>query len=234
MQLVISDICSGYSQYDVLHGVCIEVEERKIVSIIGPNGAGKSTLFRTIFGILKPRKGYIQFREEDITKLSSIDRLRKGITYVPQGRCNFPMMTVKENLEMGAYLRTDRHVKEDIMKIYWKIPMLGQKKDQMVGTLSGGEQQVLEMAMSYLLNPKMLLLDEPTLGLAPNFRHFVFENIVKINQEGVTILIVEQNAKLALGYSNFAYVLELGRNRFQGPAEEILNNPEIKKLYLGG
>jgi len=234
MQLSISNVFCGYDKFDVLQGVHMEVEEGTIVSVIGPNGAGKSTLFRSIFGILIPRQGDIQFQGENITKLSPSVRLRKGISYVPQGRCNFSQMTVQENLEMGAYLRTDPGIKKDIEEIYQKIPILGRKKDQTASTLSGGEQQIMEMAMSYLLNPKILLLDEPTLGLAPNFRHFVFENITKINGDGVTILIVEQNAKLALGYSDFAYVLELGKNRFQGPAREILENPEIKKLYLGG
>ena len=234
MQLILSKIFSGYGKYDVLHGVSMEVERGKIVSIIGPNGAGKSTLFRTIFGMLTPREGQIYLEDEEITRFSTLAHLRKGISYVPQGRCNFPEMTVQENLEMGAYLRDDARVMTDIEEIYEKIPRLGEKKHQMAGTLSGGEQQVLEMAMSYLLNPKILLLDEPTLGLAPNYRHFVFENVKTINQEGVTVIIVEQNARLALENSDFAYVLEMGKNRFQGPAEEILNNPEVRNLYLGG
>jgi ABC-type branched-subunit amino acid transport system ATPase component len=228
------NLYAGYGTYDVLKGVSIKIKESQIVSIIGPNGAGKSTLFRAIFGIIKYR-GKIFFQGEDIEKLSSKQILLKGISYVPQGRCNFPWMTIEENLEMGAFtLKNSEKVKRGLKNVFNLFPLLEQKRTQDAGTLSGGEQQILEMAMSLLLKPKIVLLDEPSLGLAPKYRNMVFEEIKRMNHEGITLILVEQNATLALNISNYAYVLELGKNKYEGPAREIMNDEKVKKLYLGG
>jgi branched-chain amino acid transport system ATP-binding protein len=233
--LELNNVRSGYGRIDIIRGVDLKVEKGSIVSVIGPNGAGKSTLFKTIFGILKVRSGSIHFNGEDITNLSSTQILAKGISYVPQGRCNFPMMTVQENLEMGAYSRKDDKVKDDIREIFERLPTLKKYKNEMAGNLSGGEQQLLEMGMALLLHPKIMLLDEPSLGLAPKLVELVFEKILEIHKEfGTTLMIVEQNAKKALSISDYAFVLELGKKRFEGPAREIMNNREVKMLYLGG
>jgi len=233
--LEVKDIISGYiKEIDVIREVSFEVIESEIISIIGPNGAGKSTMLRTIFGLLKPKTGSIIFDGKDITKLSSLDKLKLGISFVPQGRCNFPMMTVKENLEMGAFSRKDNNTQKDIENIMDCFSILKEKKNEMAGNLSGGEQQILEMGMTLTLNPKLMLLDEPTLGLAPKITSKVFEEIININEMGCTIVIVEQNARRALSISDHAMVLELGKKRFEGTGEEIANSEDVKKLYLGG
>jgi len=233
--LDVRDVVSGYiKEIDVIREVSFEVIESEIISIIGPNGAGKSTMLRTIFGLLKPKTGSIIFDGKDITKLSSLDKLKLGISFVPQGRCNFPMMTVKENLEMGAFSRKDNNTQKDIENIMDCFSILKEKKNEMAGNLSGGEQQILEMGMALTLNPKLMLLDEPTLGLAPKITSKVFEEIININEMGCTIVIVEQNAKRALSISDHALVLELGKKRFEGTGEEIANSEDVKKLYLGG
>lgn len=233
--LDVRDVVSGYiEEIDVIRGVSFEVIEGEIVSIIGPNGAGKSTILRTIFGLLKPKTGSIIFNGKDVTKLDPLDKLKLVITFVPQGRCNFPMMTVKENLEMGAFSRKDGNIQGDIENIMDRFSILKEKKNELVGNLSGGEQQILEMGMSLTLNPNLMLLDEPTLGLAPKITSKVFEEIININEMGCTIVIVEQNAKRALSISDHALVLELGKKRFEGTGEEIANSGDVKKLYLGG
>jgi ABC-type branched-subunit amino acid transport system ATPase component len=231
--LELTDVRAGYEDVDVLRGVALRVRPGDIVSIIGANGAGKSTLLRTVFGLVPVRGGSIRFAGHEIAARSSIDILRRGVSYVPQGRCNFPAMSVEENLEMGAYLRDDAHVRRDIERTMERFPMLAGKRHAPAGTLSGGQQQILEMALALLLHPRLLLIDEPSLGLDPRMVDVVFETIVGINREGATVLMVEQNAKQALGISHRAFVLELGRNRFEGTGQELLNDPDVRRHYLG-
>jgi ABC-type branched-subunit amino acid transport system ATPase component len=232
--LALDDVVAGYEEVEVLRGVSLTVRAGEIVSIIGANGAGKSTLLRTVFGLLAPRRGRIVFDGEDIAGRSSNDVLRRGIGYSPQGRCNFPAMTVEENLEMGAYLRRDARVRADIDTMLARFPLLTAKRHAAAGTLSGGQQQILEMAIALLLHPRLLLVDEPSLGLDPRVVEVVFETILAINREGTTILMVEQNAKKALSISHRGFVLELGRNRFEGTGQALLDNPEVRAHYLGG
>jgi len=229
-------IIAGYTkELDILRGVSLKVEEGQMVSIIGPNGAGKSTIFRTLFGFLPARKGNVYFDGEEVTNLPPPDLLRRGITFVPQGRHVFPLMTVKENLELGAYIRRDRRgVRRDIERVYALFPLLKERSRQKGGSLSGGEMQILEMGRAMLLNPRLMFLDEPSLGLSPIMANEVFDKIEEIKAAGSTILIVEQNADRSLKMSDYAYVLETGQNKYEGPAEEIRNNEEVKRLYLGG
>ena len=232
--LELAGVVAGYDEVEVLRGVSLEVRAGDIVSIIGANGAGKSTLLRTIFGLVPPRGGRIVFEGADIAGHPPTDVLRRGIGYAPQGRCNFPAMTVEENLEMGAYLRRDRHVRADIELLLARFPMLAAKRSAAAGTLSGGQQQILEMAIALVMRPRLLLIDEPSLGLDPRVVEVVFDTVVAINREGTTILMVEQNAKKALSISDRAFVLELGRNRFEGTGAELLDDPDVRQHYLGG
>jgi ABC-type branched-subunit amino acid transport system ATPase component len=219
---------------EVLRGVSLVVRAGELVCIIGANGAGKSTLLRTVFGMVPPREGAIRFAGENIAGRPPTEVLKRGLGYVPQGRCNFPAMSVEENLEMGAYLRRDPRVRDDIEALLARFPMLGTKRRDPAGTLSGGQQQILEMAIALLLRPRLLMVDEPSLGLDPRMVEIVFDTIVGINREGTTVLMVEQNAKKALSVSHRGFVLELGRNRFEGTGSELLNNPDVRQHYLGG
>jgi ABC-type branched-subunit amino acid transport system ATPase component len=228
------DYATGYGETDIIRGVSVGIRRHEIACVIGPNGAGKSTLFKGIFGLLSARRGSIRFDGSDITNLAPREILRRGLSLVPQGRCNFPAMTVRENLEMGAFIRHDGKVPGDIEEVMDKFPLLRKKGKEMAGNLSGGEQQILEMGMALLLHPKLILLDEPSLGLAPKTTELVFEKIRDINADGTTILIVEQNAKRALSISHHAIVLELGKKRFEGTGEEIMHDEQVKRLYLGG
>ncbi|MBU7033041.1 MAG: ABC transporter ATP-binding protein [Theionarchaea archaeon] len=233
--LQVREVVSGYiTEIDIIRKVSFDVIESEILSIIGPNGAGKSTMLKTIFRLLKIKSGTITLDGQDITRSNSLDVLRMGISFVPQGRCNFPMMTVKENLEMGAFSRADDDVEKDIAGVIERFPLLHEKRNELAGNLSGGQQQILEMGMALTLNPKIMLLDEPTLGLAPKVVYQIFEEIKKINDSGCTIVMVEQNAKRALAVSDHAIVLELGQKRFEGTGEEIMNSQDVKTLYLGG
>ena len=232
--LHLEDVHAGYGEIEVLRGVSAEVGAGEIVSIIGANGAGKSTLLRTVFGMVRPRSGSIRFQGTEIAGRPPVEILKSGIAYVPQGRCNFPAMSVAENLEMGAYLRRDRRIREDIEALFARFPMLGAKRDAPAGTLSGGQQQILELAISLLLRPRLLLVDEPSLGLDPRMVELVFDTIVTINREGTAILMVEQNAKKALSVSHRGFVLELGRNRFEGTGQQLLDDPDVRQHYLGG
>jgi branched-chain amino acid transport system ATP-binding protein len=226
-------IHSGYGEIEVLRGVSFSVRDGEIVCLIGANGAGKSTLLKTIFGLVPLWEGRILFRGEDISWKRPDEILRKSISLVPQGRCNFPAMTVRENLEMGAYIRNDNRVQQDIKRIMERFPVLKAKQRELAGNLSGGEQQILEMASSLLLDPQILLLDEPSLGLSPIAVAQVFATIHQINSEGHTIIMVEQNAKQALQVAHHAIVLELGRKSLEGTGQEILNNEDVKRSYLG-
>jgi len=232
--LELHEVVAGYEEVEVLRGVSLAVRAGEIVCIIGANGAGKSTLLRTIFGMVTPRAGSVRFAGDEIARRPPTDVLKKGIGYVPQGRCNFPAMSVEENLEMGAYLRRDGRVRSDIEALLARFPMLAGKRRDPAGTLSGGQQQILEMAISLLLHPKLLMIDEPSLGLDPRMVEVVFETILAINREGTTILMVEQNARKALSVSHRGFVLELGRNRFEGTGQELLDNPDVRQHYLGG
>jgi len=231
---VVDNVHSGYGEIEVLKGVSVNIQRGEIISIIGANGAGKSTLLRTLFGTARITKGNIYFEGVNITKMQPIDILQLGIAYVPQGRTNFPGMTIQENLEMGAYTRRKDKagVARDIDELCERFPVLKRRKEK-AGNLSGGQQQILEMAMALILHPKVILIDEPTLGLSPLMLSQVFSTIVDINKSGTTIVMVEQNAKRSLEISHHAIVLDLGRLRFEGTGEEILNNPSVRSHYLG-
>jgi len=228
------DVRSGYQDIEVLRGISLEVLNSKITCMIGPNGAGKSTVLKTLYGILKARTGQILFGGERIDALSPFEILKRGISYVPQGRAIFPLMTVEENLQMGAFTRKDNRIPKDIADLIEKFPILGERRNILAGNLSGGEAQILTIAMGLLLLPKLMLLDEPSMGLSPLSVGLIFRIIKEINEMGKTILMVEQNARRALEISHHAFVLELGKMRFDGTGEEILNNTELKKVYLGG
>ena len=235
--LELKEVIAGYSkELDILKGVSLKVGESQIVSIIGPNGAGKSTIFKTIFGITRIKKGSIYFAGEEITNYTPNLLLKKGLCFVPQGRNVFPLMTVAENIELGAYIKKNsKEIKDKIDYIYSIFPRLKDRKNQKAGSLSGGEMQMLEMGRALLLDPKLILLDEPSLGLSPLLTKEVFSLIIKINQYNHTaILMVEQNAEQSLRISHYAYVLEEGLNKYEGPAEVIRTDRKVKKLYLGG
>jgi branched-chain amino acid transport system ATP-binding protein len=233
--LKVDGIHASYGKLEILHGISLEVRARELVSIIGPNGAGKSTAFKTIVGLLHPMTGRVLFDGRDITGLLPYQVLRFGLAYVPQGRIVFPQMTVLENLEMGAYIETDPlRMKESLERVYAIFPILAERRRQKAGTMSGGEQQMLAIGRSLMTTPKVILLDEPSLGLSPKFVTLIFEKLVEMKSQGYTMLVVEQNAAKALSVADRGYVLELGRNRFTGTGQELLSDPEVKRLYLGG
>jgi ABC-type branched-subunit amino acid transport system ATPase component len=233
--LIAQSLTAGYGKLDILHEVSLEVSARELVSIIGPNGAGKSTAFKTIVGFLRPRAGRVVFDGEDITGVRPDLVLRRGLAYVPQGRIVFPQMTVLENLEMGAYIETNgAHVKAALERVYALFPILHERRGQRAGTMSGGEQQMVAIARALMTSPKLILLDEPSLGLSPKFVTLIFDKLVEMKRAGFTLMVVEQNATRALGVADRGYVLELGRNRFEGPGQRLLTDPEVKRLYLGG
>lgn len=235
MLLQVESLTSGYvDTVDILHDVTLRVENGSITTIIGPNGSGKSTLLRSIFGLLKPRRGKVLFREQDITGFPPESLVLLGLTYVPQETSVFPRMTVRENLDMGAYTRADHDVKKDIKAILDRFPVLKDRQNELAGNLSGGQQQALEMARALMLSPDLVMLDEPSAGLDPRAQRFIFETIVQLNREGTTILMVEQNARKALSISTYGYVMNLGRNEMKGTGEAILNDEHIRVTYLGG
>ena len=227
------DLVAGYlPEVDILNGVTIEVQEGEIVTIVGPNGAGKSTLIKTIFGLLQPRSGSVHLADAELTGLKPHGITRRGLSYVPQLDNVFANLTVEENLEMGALKSTSK--RERMNEMYELFPRLGERKTQAAGTMSGGERQMVAMARALMPEPKVLLLDEPSAGLAPAFVDAIFEKTVEINRSGVTIMMVEQNAKRALAMSDRGYVLDLGKDRFTGPGKDLLNDPKVAELYLGG
>jgi ABC-type branched-subunit amino acid transport system ATPase component len=227
------DITAGYTEIDILHNVGIKVKSGEIVSIIGPNGAGKSTLLKTIFGILKPRKGNVTLKGENITGLKPDKIVRKGISYVPQVENVFPSMTIQENLEMGAFIR-DNDYSQRLDEVYNLFPVLRERKKQKVGHLSGGQRQMVAMGRALMLDPQLLLLDEPSAGLAPILVSDIFEKIMEINATGVAMIIVEQNAREALKMAHHGYVLAMGKNVLDDKGEALLSNEEVGRLYLGG
>jgi branched-chain amino acid transport system ATP-binding protein len=233
--LEVRDIHAGYGRMEVLNGVTLAVQSGQIASIIGPNGAGKSTVFKTIFGLLPARQGRVVFAGEDVTNRPPGDLLHRGLAYVPQGRNVFPLMSVEENLLLGAYIRTwSEELRGELERVYEVFPVLRERRRARAGNLSGGQQQMLEMGRALLLRPKLVLLDEPTLGLAPLVFREIFRIIKDLRQHGQTILMVEQNAAKALEISDYAYVLEVGQNRYEGSGRAILDDPRVKRLYLGG
>jgi ABC-type branched-subunit amino acid transport system ATPase component len=233
--LAAAGIHAGYGKLEILHDVSLEVRPGEIVSIIGPNGAGKSTAFKSIVGLLRPRAGTVRFKSQDITGLRPDLVLRRGLAYVPQGRIVFPQMTVLENLEMGAYIERDRaRVAAALERVCALFPVLAERRKQKAGTMSGGEQQMVAIARALMTTPSLILLDEPSLGLAPRFVALIFDKLAEMRGAGYTLMLVEQNATRALAIADRGYVLELGRNRFHGRGRELLEDPEVKRLYLGG
>jgi ABC-type branched-subunit amino acid transport system ATPase component len=231
--LVTEDVVAGYvSEVDVLSGVSMQVHDGEIATVIGPNGAGKSTLIKTIFGLLRPRRGRVVFAGEDIAGHKPHTITRLGLSYVPQLDNVFPTLTVEENLEMGSLNRA--RTGDQMDRMYELFPRLGERRRQAAGTMSGGERQMVAMARALMPEPRVLLLDEPSAGLAPAFVEAIFQKIEDINRAGVTIVMVEQNARRALAMSDRGYVLDLGSNRFEGPGRELLEDPKVAELYLGG
>lgn len=232
--LKISDLNVYYGGIHALRGVSIHVPEGKIISLIGANGAGKSTTLRTIMGLEKPKLGKVLYKDHDITDDKTTDIVKSGIVLVPEGRRVFSNLTVKENLLMGAYCRNDKsQIEKDMQWVYELFPRLKEREWQKAGTMSGGEQQMLAVGRGLMTVPKVLMMDEPSLGLAPLIVKDIFSIIKEINRRGVTILLIEQNAKAALEISDYAYVLETGNVVLEGPGKELLVNEEVKKAYLG-
>jgi len=247
---------SGYGEMEILHGVSMRLDSQEIVTIIGPNGAGKSTLIKTIFGLLRPTAGQVTFKGLDITGKPPRDLVLDGLAYVPQSNNTFPSLTVLENLEMGAITRraspvpmpwnrsrgsatsprmmNDSQIRRRAIETIALFPNLRPKLRERAGNLSGGEQQMVALAKSMMLDPDILLIDEPSAGLAPKLVDLVFSKIVEINGSGTSVVMVEQNAKKALAIANRGYILETGRNRYEGAAQELLQNTDVAKLYLGG
>ena len=229
------ELVGGYGKIDILHGVSLSVGVGEIVSVIGPNGAGKSTAFKTIVGFLRPRSGRVVFNGEEITGIRPDVVIQRGLAYVPQGRPVFPQMTALENLEMGAYtVGEPARVAKALERAYGLFPILFERRRQKAGTMSGGEQQMLAIGRALMTEPRLILLDEPSLGLAPKFVTLIFDKLVEMKRTGYTLMLVEQNAARALAIADRAYALELGRNRFEGPGTALLADPEVKRLYLGG
>jgi branched-chain amino acid transport system ATP-binding protein len=218
---------------DIINSCSVKVERGEIVSILGPNGAGKSTAMKAMLGLLNLKSGSIKIDGKDITKLSPQDRVKEGISFVPQTKNVFPGMTVEENLEMGAFLVLDDY-RSIIDEIYSLFPILREKRNQLVGELSGGQRQQVALGRALMIRPSVLMLDEPTAGVSPIVMDELFDHIVKVKRTNVAILMVEQNAKQALNISDRGYVLVTGENRYSGTGQELLNNPEVRKSFLGG
>lgn len=234
MMLELHEVNAGYGDLQVLWDVSLEVDSKEIVSLIGSNGAGKTTTLRVISGLLKPFSGKIMFKGRDITKLPSHKRVEMGLALVPEGRQLFPEMTVIDNLEMGAYTKRARDKFQDTLDwVLTLFPKLKERRNQLAGTMSGGEQQMLAIARGLMSRPDILMMDEPSMGLAPKLVLETFETVKKLRLEGVTILLVEQNAKAALDISDRAYILETGRITLQGNAKELSGMDEVRKAYLG-
>jgi branched-chain amino acid transport system ATP-binding protein len=234
MFLEVENLNVYYGAIHALHGVSFQVEEGEIVTLIGANGAGKSTTLRTISGLLQPRTGFVKFKGKDITTTPAEQIVRLGISQVPEGRKIFAPLTVRENLMMGAYTREDKNeIEQSMSRVFASFPRLKERIDQLGGTLSGGEQQMLATGRGLMSKPSLLLLDEPSMGLSPILVEEIFRIIQEINQQGTTILLVEQNALMALSISHRAYVLETGRVVLSGNAKEVAENSQVKSAYLG-
>jgi len=227
---------AGYLDYDILKGVDMHVDSGEVVCVIGPNGAGKSTVFKALFGFIKVRKGHVTFDGQDITDARPQEALKAGISIVPQLRSVFPQMTVLENLELGLFLERNRdRVQKRILDIFELFPRLAERAKQKAGTMSGGEQRMLEIGRALMPEPKLLLMDEPSAGLAPLVSKAIFEQILNLNKDiGLTVLMIEQNARQGLEISHRGYVLELGQNTYEGTGQELVANPEVRRAFLGG
>jgi ABC-type branched-subunit amino acid transport system ATPase component len=232
--LEVRDVVAGYGDTEILRGVSISVQDGEIVSIIGPNGAGKSTLMKTIFGLLHPRQGTIVFEGNDISGLQPYQIVERGMCYVPQVANVFTELTVAENLEMGAFLADRKVIADRKDRIFEYFPRLKERRGQRAGKMSGGERQMVAMGAALMLEPRLVLMDEPSAGLSPKMVGVIFEQIRKINKGGPAILIVEQNARLSLEMADRGYVLAGGQNRFEGAGQDLLHDPEVGRLYLGG
>ncbi|MBS5887249.1 MAG: ABC transporter ATP-binding protein [Negativicoccus succinicivorans] len=233
--LEVNDIHVYYGAIHALKGVSLSVKEGQIVALIGANGAGKSTTLRTISGLLRPRVGDITFEGDSITKKNVQSIVRSGISQVPEGRRIFAPLTVLENLELGAFTRKDKDgVAHDMELVFKRFPRLAERKKQLAGTLSGGEQQMLAMGRALMSRPRLLLLDEPSMGLSPLFVKEIFDIIQHINEQGTTILLVEQNAHMAMSIADYAYVLETGKITLEGPGQELMQSEAVRAAYLGG
>ena len=231
--LSIAGLRAGYGKIEVLHEVALSIEQGQIVTLIGANGAGKTTLLKTISGLIRPAAGSIDFEGESIVRRPPHKIVARGLSHVPEGRAILKRMTVLDNLRMGAYVRSDSEVGRDIDSVFVRFPVLAERRDQMAGTLSGGEQQMLAIGRALVARPRLLLLDEPSLGLAPKFVTLIFQALRELKAEGKTILLVEQNARKALQVADHAYVMERGRIALSGTGQELLNMPEVQRTYLG-
>ncbi len=225
-------VVAGYGEVEILHGVSLLLNEGEIVAVIGPNGAGKSTLLKTVFGLVSVRSGRVQLLGREVTNLSPDRVVQSGMSYVPQVDNVFPSLTINENLEMGAYVRRDG-LRERLERVYDLFPDIADRRGERAGRLSGGERQMLALARALMLDPKVLLLDEPSASLSPIMVDSIFDKIGEINRGGTAIVLVEQNAKEALSFSSRAYVLAMGENRIEGESKALLDNEEVAKLYLG-
>lgn len=233
--LSVKDLDVYYGAIHAIKGISFEVKEGEIVTLIGANGAGKTTTLHCISGLIRPKAGEISFCGNDLRATDAHQIIRLGLSQVPEGRRIFARMTVQENLEMGAFIRKDRDkIEQDFGRVFERLPRLKERRKQLAGTLSGGEQQMLAIGRALMSNPRMLLLDEPSMGLSPLLVNEIFHIIKSVNQSGMTVLLVEQNAKKALETANRAYVLETGSVVMQGEADELANNEKVKKAYLGG
>ena len=233
--LEIKDLFVSYGMMEVLHGISLKVEDRELVSVIGPNGAGKSTLIKTVMGLVKPTSGQILYNGQDITHLPAHKRAGLGIGYVPEGRRVFAKLTVEENLRMGAYeLKDKKKIAENVARVYEIFPRLGERKNQLASTMSGGEQQMLAISRALMLSPRMLLIDEVSMGLMPIMVNTCFDVIKKLNDQGITILVVEQNANKALKVADRGYVLETGDIVLSDTAENLRKDDTVQRAYLGG
>jgi branched-chain amino acid transport system ATP-binding protein len=231
--LAIKGLCSGYGKIDVLHDLGLDILQGQIITLIGANGAGKTTLLKTISGLLRPTAGSIEFDGTNIARRPPYKIVEQGISHVPEGRAILKRMTVLDNLRMGAYVRSDSEVERDIESVLARFPVLLERRLQMAGTLSGGEQQMLAIGRALVARPRLLLLDEPSLGLAPKIVTQIFFTLRELQKEGKTILLVEQNARQALRVADHGYVLERGRIIYSGSGQELLNMPEVQRTYLG-
>ena len=233
--LEIKNLFVSYGMMEVLHGISLTVEDRELVSVIGPNGAGKTTLIKTVMGLVKPTSGQILYNGQDITHVPAHKRAGMGIGYVPEGRRVFAKLTVEENLRMGAYeLKDKKKIAENMARVYEIFPRLGERKDQLASTMSGGEQQMLAISRALMLSPRMLLIDEVSMGLMPIMVNTCFDVIKKLNEQGITILVVEQNANKALKVADRGYVLETGNIVLSDTAENLRKDDTVQKAYLGG
>jgi branched-chain amino acid transport system ATP-binding protein len=231
--LSVNGLRAGYGKIKVLRDVSITVEQGQIVTLIGANGAGKTTLLKTISGLIWPTAGAIEFEGESIARMATHKIAGLGMSHVPEGRAILKRMTVIDNLRMGAYVRKDKNIERDIAAVLDRFPALSERRDQMAATLSGGEQQMLAISRALVALPRLLLLDEPSLGLAPKFITLIFQTLRKLKAEGKTILLVEQNARKALQVADHGYVMERGRIALSGTGQELLNMPEVQRTYLG-